>query len=146
MTQISGTGPHALPNLGGDLNSLAPKNIQPGSAATNDVDRFQAALNTANPEAVAPAGVTPPPNITPTVTPPPTIPTLGDQILRGMSAASQQVGESREQVARVVGHDNVSQADLLRANFALLESSAIVSAASKTTEKITQGLKTLQQG
>ena len=71
---------------------------------------------------------------------------MGDRILQGLSGASQKVQSGREVAMQALGGDNVSQADLLRANFAMIESSTLVTAVSKTTEKIVQGLKNLQQG
>jgi len=71
---------------------------------------------------------------------------MGDRILAGLSGASQKIQEGRATAVQALGAENVSQADLLKANFALIESSTLVSAVSKTAEKITQGLKTLQQG
>lgn len=71
---------------------------------------------------------------------------VGDRILQGISSVSDKIQAGRQEAADVLAKPDVSQADLLRAQFALLESTTMVSAVGKTTEKITQGLKTLQQG
>ncbi|MDR1534537.1 MAG: EscI/YscI/HrpB family type III secretion system inner rod protein [Planctomycetota bacterium] len=64
----------------------------------------------------------------------------------GLAKISGQIQTGRTQAIQTLCKSEISQADLLRAQFSLMESSTLVSAVSKTTEKITQGLKTLQQG
>jgi hypothetical protein len=71
---------------------------------------------------------------------------VGDRILDDMRSASESIRAARMEAADILMKEDVTQADLLRANFSMLESSALASGIAKTTEKITQGLKTLQQG
>ncbi|MCC8189013.1 MAG: hypothetical protein LIP77_00020, partial [Planctomycetes bacterium] len=118
-------------------------------AAAGDARRFAEAM--AQPDAAA---ATPPPAavdagsqaaVPPATTEAPAA-ALGDRILQGMNAASASVQAGRSEAVDLLGRENITQADLLRANFAMLESSNLVSAIAKTTEKITQSVKTLQQG
>ncbi len=71
---------------------------------------------------------------------------LGDRILKGFGSISDQIQAGRAQAVDTLGKTNVSQADLLRAQASMMESSTIISAVSKTASTITQGVKTLQQG
>jgi len=144
---VSGVDPGALQQK---MLETAQKIGQEQGAAPNgsDVQRFQAALEGgSNP---APAGGAAPVDTaggaaaTPSV--PPSSGGMGDRILQGMSEISQKIQSGREVAVQALGSENVTQADLLRANFGMIESNTLVSAVSKTTEKITQGLKTLQQG
>ena len=114
----------------------------PGAPGKNDVEKFQAAMDRPGMEK---AGNPPPAAaVQPTTTAEPA--SMGDRILRGISSAGEKIQAGRAEAISVLGKENLSQADLLRANFSLMESSTLVSAVSKTTEKITQGVKTLQQG
>ena len=120
---------------------------QGAAPSGSDLQRFQAALEGgANP---APAGGTASANAAGGAAPPSGLPPpggMGDRILQGMSQISQKIQAGRETAVQALGNENVTQADLLRANFAMIESSTAISAVSKTTEKIVQSLKTLQQG
>ncbi|MDR3077300.1 MAG: EscI/YscI/HrpB family type III secretion system inner rod protein [Planctomycetota bacterium] len=113
----------------------------PGAPGKNDVEKFQAAMDRPGMEK---AGPPLPAAVQPTTTAEPA--SMGDRILRGISSAGEKIQAGRAEAISVLGKENLSQADLLRANFSLMESSTLVSAVSKTTEKITQGVKTLQQG
>lgn len=118
----------------------------PAAPAANDVERLQAALEKPDAAAVPPEvanASAAPQSAAPAATEPLSV---GDRILQGMSSVSDQVQAGRTQAVEALGKENVSQADLLKAQFSMLESNAIVSAVSKTTEKITSGIKTLQQG
>ena len=142
---------------GMDPNSLQQKALEaarkageehgagPMPAATDDVARFQDVMQSReNPVAASSSS---PVNAAPPLVPAgETQPALGDRILSGMSAASEHVQAGRAEAAALLGKSDATQADLLRANFAMMESSTMVSAIAKTTEKITQGIKTLQQG
>lgn len=73
-------------------------------------------------------------------------PSVGDRIIKGITSVSDQIQAGRTQAAEALGKNTVTQADLLRAQAAMMESSTLVSAVGKTVEKITQGVKNLQQG
>jgi hypothetical protein len=111
----------------------------PADAGESDVARFHEAMNpaamrdAAPPSAAEAFSASRPQGV-------------GDRIIHGMQSVSESVQAGRKEAAGIMMKENVTQADLLRANFAMMESSALVSGISKTTEKITQGLKTLQQG
>lgn len=112
----------------------------PSPTDGSDVARFQEAMNQPDPVAAG----TPLPE-TPDV--PSSEPQdVADRILRGMSSASETIQAKRGEAAEIMTKENATQADLLRANFSMIEASTMVSAISKTTEKITQSVKTLQQG
>lgn len=113
-----------------------------GDPSPGDVERFQA-LRGVGPDATPPARPEAPGDA---VSPPAGPESMGDRILRGMSSVGDKIEAGRARALEVVESGEATQADLLRANFALLESTTLVSAVSKTTEKITQGVKTLQQG
>lgn len=115
----------------------------PAAPAANDVERLRAALERPDAAAVPPEVAAAPQPAAPAAT---EAMSVGDRILQGMSSVSDQVQAGRAQAVEALGGENVSQADLLKAQFSMLESNAIVSAVSKTTEKITSGIKTLQQG
>lgn len=116
---------------------------------SGDVEKFQAAMHRGDTENAAALIQTGRAGQVGAAQPPaaPGAPlSMGDRILRGMSAVGDKIQAGRAEAAGVLGKENVTQADLMRANFSMLESSTLVSAVSKTTEKITQGIKTLQQG
>ena len=121
---------------------------QAATPSGSDLQRFQAALGGgSNPipaEGTAPANAAG--GAAAATVPPPSGGGMGDRILQGMSQISQKIQSGRETAVQALGNENVTQADLLRANFAMIESSTAISAVSKTTEKIVQSLKTLQQG
>jgi hypothetical protein len=122
-----------------------------GTPDGNDVDRFKVALQGPQTDpAGTVAGVSGNPAPSAIGGTPPTDGTspagMGDRILSGLSDASQKIQEGRTTAVETLGKENVTQADLIQAQFAMMESSTLVSAVSKTAEKITQGLKTLQQG
>lgn len=134
----SGVGPVAQPP-GGSPSGPAPADVD-----ANDAERFQAAMAKSD-------------------VPPPTTPeqpaaamenqaravgeaSMGDRILDGMSSLSDKIQAGRAEAAAVLEKPEMTHTDLLKANMALLETGTLVTAASKTTEKITQGIKTLQQG
>lgn len=71
---------------------------------------------------------------------------VGDRIIKGMTSLSDQVRQGREQTMRVIDLPTSSQADLLKAQFAMLQTANTIAAVSKVAEKTTQGIKTLQQG
>ena len=114
-------------------------------AGVNDVARFQEAMCPPENLAEAKPGNEPPPAVATEQTDQPA-PALGDRILNGMASASEHIQASRAEAVSILGKTDVTQVDLLRANFAMMESGNMVSAIAKTTEKITQGIKTLQQG
>lgn len=136
--------------LQGPETTGAPKPGGPAPEA-NDVERFQEAMSR-HAEAGAGGGAAqPPPADAAQMQPqPPAQETgeasLGDRILRGFGAVSQKINAGQGEAVNVLGKENVTQADLLRANFSMLESNTLVTAIGKTTEKVTQGVKTLQQG
>jgi hypothetical protein len=71
---------------------------------------------------------------------------VGDRILQGRGALSDSVKADRTAALDAMSGKSVNQADLLKAQFAMMESSNLVSAVSKSTEKLTSAIKTLQQG
>ena len=71
---------------------------------------------------------------------------IGERALGGLANISDQIQAGRMEAMQTLGKKDVTQADLLKAQFSLLESSTLVSAIGKTTEKLAQGVKTLQQG
>lgn len=144
------TGIGGIGNTGGGSPPAGGK-----PAAMNDVERFQEAY-TRDP---AEAG-TPPPEADGVVNAVPdageaqaagsaadtSSPALGDRILNGLGAVSEQIRDDRTEAITVLSKKDYTQADLLRANFSMLESANVVTAVTKTAEKINQGIKTLQQG
>jgi hypothetical protein len=112
----------------------------PSSAGESDVARFHAVLDQ------SPLRDAVPPEPVVEGVPASPLQGAGDRVLQGMRSVSEAVQAGRKEVADIMMKESVTQADLLRANFSMMESSALVSGISKTTEKITQGLKTLQQG
>lgn len=94
--------------------------------APNDAERFDAAMRQ----------------------PPPTgqAENVGDRVMDELGALSDRIQAGRQQAVDTMTRDNVTQADLIKAQFAMLESSTLISAASKVSEKITQAVKNLQQG
>jgi hypothetical protein len=112
----------------------------PANAGESDVARFQAAMDSPAQRDVFPPG--------PAAEGMSSSRTqgVGDRILQGVRSVSETVQAGRKEAVGIMMKQDVTQADLLRANFSMIESSALVSGISKTTEKITQGLKTLQQG
>ncbi len=152
-------------NPGGGMDALARKANEatqqaggPGQGAVGgeapapadaDVQRFQDALNAGAPNPAPDASAAGAPSNAPDgVAAPRAAPTesMADRILRGISSADQKVAGARAEAAAALDQDNVSQADLLRANFAMMESSTFITAVSKSTEKLTSAAKTLQQG
>lgn len=114
----------------------------PGAPADlNDVERMQALMQ---PPPVAAAGNPAPDPIRNAAGA--GAPSLGDRILQGMSSAGEAIQAGRNEAMEVLGKKDVTQTELLKANFAMLESSTSATLVSKTTEKLTQGVKTLQQG
>lgn len=130
----------AAPAVGGTAG------LSPAEPDANDVERFQAAMNGPVGGTPQAANVPSSPDAALTATPPPEEMGLGDRILRGLGAVSDKVKADQMEGVAALGKKDLTQADLLRANFAILESSTIVSAVGKTAEKINQGIKTLQQG
>lgn len=113
----------------------------PAQADEADVAGFQKAMEASGPGEAAPAAEPESPDVSASAPR-----DVADRILDGMSSASESIQAKRNEAVEVMTKENVTQADLLRANFSMIESSAMVSAISKTTEKITQSVKTLQQG
>jgi hypothetical protein len=71
---------------------------------------------------------------------------MADRILQGMTGVADKIQEGRAEGMSVIGREDVSQADLLRAQFAMNESSTLLTAASKTVQSIKDSIKQLQQG
>lgn len=71
---------------------------------------------------------------------------VGDRIIQGMSSLSEKVRTNQETVMATLDLQSASQADLLKAQFAMLQTANTIAAVSKVAEKTTQGIKTLQQG
>lgn len=113
-----------------------------GAPAVNDVERFEAALAaTSGNEMRMEMNGGPAP-----IAAPITAQTVGDRILGGISSISETVQAGRAEVVQALDKKELSQVDLLKAQFAMMESSNLVSAVSKTAEKLTSAVKTLQQG
>ncbi len=68
------------------------------------------------------------------------------RVLDNMNSINQRLDRTQADILAVFDKPDATQMDLIKANFALLESGTIVSAASKVAEKVTQGVKNLQQG
>lgn len=121
-----------------------------GAPAVNDVERFEAALAATSGNEMrmemngGPAPIAEP--ITGSIAAPITAQTVGDRILGGISSISETVQAGRAEVVQALDKKELSQVDLLKAQFAMMESSNLVSAVSKTAEKLTSAVKTLQQG
>lgn len=137
--------------VGGGLAPQLPaggveKGVQ-SSPGTTDVERLQAAMRQPEPEPAEAVQNTEQAGIKAASEKPASGEgSLGDRILDGMSSLSDKIQAGRAEAAAVIEKPEVSHNDLLKVNMALLETGTIVSAASKTVEKITQGVKTLQQG
>ncbi len=119
--------------------NAAPAGSRPAAPGAGDVERFQAAYE--NGAAARDAAGTAP-------AAPMAVEgaSVGDRILGGIARVSDKIGADRAEVANVLERDDAGQADLLRAQFRMIESSTLISAVGKTAEKINQGVKTLQQG
>ena len=126
----------ALETIGKTGPEAEARGRDPGAPPEGDVERLNAALDPGK-------GRLPP--VTPAAGGA-EAQSMGDRIIQGISSAGREIQAGRGEALSVLGKKDVSQADLLKANFALMESSVRVSMASKTVEKITQGIKTLQQG
>lgn len=142
---MGGLDPGALQKMGLEaIEQAGQKPAVPEMPREGDIAQFQTAMNSGGG-----AGTIAGPNadVTP-ASPGVSAGTLsmGDRIINGMSSISEKVQLARNDAAAVLDNPDPTQADLLRANFAMMESSTLVTAVSKTTEKITQGVKTLQQG
>ena len=141
LTSMAGAGgPGAIqpgsPGQGGPTG-------MPSAPGESDMQRFQAAMEGPQDSAAVEGAATVAGTETHALPP---SGGMGDRILQGMTQIGQQIQGNREMAAQAIGNPDVTQADLLRVNFAMIESSTLVSAVSKTAEKINQGLKTLQQG
>lgn len=134
--------PGNLSQPGGLEPSAAPK----GSDVAKLEEAMEAAANRLAPPPDATVQAEVPAAAAAETAPPPGPLSVGDRILGGITSLSDQVQAGRAEAVEVLGKQNVTQADLLKANFAMIESSTLVTAASKTAEKITQGIKNLQQG
>jgi hypothetical protein len=90
----------------------------------NDAERFNAAMNSeAQP-----------------------VDSVANQSLKSLADLSADVQADRSKAMDVLGKPGVSQAELIGAQFALMESANTIAAVSKVAEKITSAVKTLQQG
>ncbi|MDR3211639.1 MAG: hypothetical protein LBU79_06970 [Planctomycetota bacterium] len=114
----------------------------PDAAGSGEVERFQAAMRP--PEAQL--ATNQPPAAVPPVAAPGSDLSVGDRIIQGISRVSDKIQTDRAAALETIGKNDLTQADLLKANFSMMESSNLVSLTSKVGEKISQGLKTLQQG
>lgn len=114
-----------------------------GSAKTDDVSRFQDAMGakeqaesaqSIQENAVAGAGKTREAD------------SLGDKILKGIGALDGQIQSGRAGAMETLSKENVTQADLIKAQGEMMASGTLVSLVSKTASSLTQSVKTLQQG
>jgi hypothetical protein len=142
--------PRMAQGIGGQANPLGASQQTPGAS---DVERFKEAMQhnmDAQPPQDAQAGASQvghaDAHVDPASAASPSALGMGDRILQGMRGISEKVQAGREAGMSVMGQENVSQADLLRAQFSLNESSTLLTVTSKTVEKVSQGIKQLQQG
>lgn len=140
---IGAAGAGQAAKIPGGAEPAAP--AAPAKADASDVERFRSALasegNAAQPpptENVQAGSETPAAKAAGQ--------SMGERILDGMNSLGDKIQAGRAEAASVIAKPEATHSDLLRANMALMETGTIVTAASKTTEKITQGIKTLQQG
>ncbi len=129
---INGIGGSAwqkgLENIGqtGAGQGVTTPHETPGAT---DVERFDAAMQNEPPGMADTAQLQP-----------------GERVAQEIGALGDRIQASRAEVASLAAKPEVSQADLFKASFKMMETSALVSAVSKTSEKITSAIKTLQQG
>lgn len=121
----------------GGVPGGAPEAGKPlGTAKTSSVERFNDLMDAGQKGETAPVDAENTPDAV----------SVTDRIMQGVNDVNVKLDKSQAEVARVFQKEDATQMDLIKANFAMLESSTLISAASKVTEKITQGVKTLQQG
>ncbi|MDR1519818.1 MAG: hypothetical protein LBU23_06695 [Planctomycetota bacterium] len=118
------SGIEGVEKLGLDSGPAGKPALAP---AGDDVAKFGAAMNQ--------------PPVRETATP-----GLGDQLVEGLGNISDRIQFGRREAMDVFGKDNLSQMDLLKAQFAMNEAGNLTSLAGKVSEKITQAVKQLQQG
>lgn len=133
-------GKDLMPGVAGGVGGVpggAPEAGKPfGAAKANSVERFNELMDAGQKAEPASVDGENAPNAV----------SVTDRIMQGVNDVNAKLDKSQAEMARVIEKEDVTQIDLIKANFAMLESSTLISAASKVTEKITQGVKTLQQG
>lgn len=132
-------GKMGMGGVGGAVPGGAPgAKDTPGVPSGESVDRLNDLLNTTQqPQQPAEAGA---------VADPQAAEAAPDRLRDAVNSINQRLDQAQSDTLAVFQKEDVTQMDLIKANFAMLESSTIISAASKVTEKITQGVKNLQQG
>ncbi len=128
---VTGIG-GSMPQKGLDGVGAVPRESVDSSPAVpggDDVARFDASMD--SPAEAGESGA---------------VQTPADRLVEGVGNLSEHINAGRAEVADVMGKENVTQSDLLKASFKMMETNAVVSAVSKTSEKITSAIKTLQQG